>query len=37
MAFWEIVFVIFLVGAGALALWQALQAAKEGTGKFNED
>jgi hypothetical protein len=37
MAFWEIVFIVALVSSAAVALWQALQAAKEGTGGFNND
>ena len=37
MAFWEVVFALALPSAAALALWQAFQAAKEGTGGFNND
>jgi hypothetical protein len=37
MAIWEIVFVVALACAAGLALWQALQAAKEGKGGSGTD
>jgi hypothetical protein len=37
MALWEIAFIVALASAAALALWQALQAAKEGAGGFDND
>jgi hypothetical protein len=37
MAFWEILFVVALACAAGLALWQALQAAKERNGGSGTD